>query len=81
MEQEIYDAWQGYANAHDARRGKWTSFDCPACHHNGESRDTKNKAAIIRDQQGITFKCFRCQFKTRYSEGQPLWANVRRLLG
>jgi hypothetical protein len=59
----------------------WTSFNAPCCKHRGESADTRGRGGIITNGVGdISYHCFNCHYKTRYTPGQPLSYKFRKLL-
>ena len=61
--------------------GGWVSFNAVCCHHNGENRDTKMRAGLIRSANGgASFHCFNCGFKTGWAPGKPLGMRMKSLL-
>jgi len=57
------------------------SFNCPACTHNGESPDRKQRGGIKVDDAGSWgYSCFNCNFKTRFIIGKTLSSNTKNFL-
>ena len=58
----------------------WLAFDAPCCIHNGETRDTKQRAGIIQEGEGISYHCFNCGFKASWQPGRNFSHKMRRLM-
>jgi hypothetical protein len=58
----------------------WTKFNAVCCHHNGTSADTRQRAGVIKNGDGITYHCFNCGYKTSYQHGRHLTRKMRNLL-
>lgn len=58
----------------------WISFNCVACSHNGTSMDTRQRAGVIITEEGISYSCFNCGFKTSWQYGQPINKKFKSLL-
>lgn len=58
----------------------WISFNCVACMHNGHSRDTKKRAGVHINDDGISYSCFNCGFKASWQRGRTLNKKFKDLL-
>ena len=60
----------------------WTSFNCPMCVVNGQSRpDTKRRGGLLYGPDGsVSYHCFNCQFKTSWVPGRTLSFKMRKLM-
>lgn len=58
----------------------WTSFDAVCCHHNGESRDTKQRGGVHISSDIVSYHCFNCGFKTTWQPGWQLTQKFKNLL-
>jgi hypothetical protein len=58
----------------------WLAFDAPCCIHNGETRDTKQRAGIIQEGNGISYHCFNCGYKASWQPGRNFSHKMRRLM-
>lgn len=58
----------------------WISFNAVCCHHNGESRDTRNRGGILITSDGFQYHCFNCNFKAGWTEGKLLGGSTKKLL-
>lgn len=67
-----------------ARRKKsasgWLSFNAPCCVHNGETADRRQRGGLLPTDQGWSYHCFNCGFKTSFVLGRNLSFKTRRLL-
>ena len=67
-----------------ARRKKsasgWISFNAPCCVHNGETADRRQRGGVLLTDQGWSYHCFNCGFKTSFVVGRNLSFKARRLL-
>ena len=57
----------------------WTSFNAPCCHHRGHKPDTKKRAGIRFDSDGIVYNCFNCKFSTGWQPGSPFGEKMKSL--
>jgi hypothetical protein len=58
----------------------WTSFNAPCCQHRGHSPDTRKRAGVRFDGNGIVYNCFNCKFTTGWQPGSPLGEKMKTLL-
>ena len=58
----------------------WYSFNCPACIHNGETRDKRKRGGVILNGDDWSFSCFNCGYKARFVNGQQLSLKARNIL-
>ena len=67
-----------------ARRKKsasgWISFNAPCCIHNSETADRRQRGGMLLTDQGWSYHCFNCGFKTSFVVGRNLTFKTRRLL-
>ena len=53
--------------------GGWTSFNCPCCIEEGESRlDNRMRGGIRSDGDSISYHCFNCGFTASHRHGRIL---------
>ena len=57
----------------------WTSFNAPCCHHRGHSPDTRKRAGIRFDGNGIVYNCFNCKFSTGWQPGSNIGEKMKTL--
>ena len=57
----------------------WTSFNAPCCHHRGHSPDTRKRAGIRFDGNGIVYNCFNCKFTTGWQPGSSIGEKMKTL--
>ena len=58
----------------------WISFDAPCCHHNGTTRDTRQRGGLISNPDGgISYHCFNCGFKASWQPGRNFSHKLRKL--
>jgi len=60
--------------------GGWISFNAPCCVHNGESQDRRQRGGLMLNDQGWSYHCFNCGFKTSFVLGRHLSFKARSLL-
>lgn len=60
--------------------GGWISFSGPCCVHNGETQDTKQRAGLIENGEGVSVHCFNCGFKANWQPGRTLNYKMRKFL-
>jgi hypothetical protein len=58
----------------------WTSFNAPCCHHRGHKQDTRKRAGVRFDGDGIVYNCFNCKFSTGWQPGSTLGEKMKSLL-
>lgn len=57
----------------------WTSFNAPCCQHRGHKPDTRKRAGIRFDSEGIVYNCFNCKFTTGWQPGSPFGEKMKSL--
>jgi hypothetical protein len=57
----------------------WISFNAPCCHHRGHKSDTRKRAGIRFEGNGIIYNCFNCKFTTGWKPGSPLGEKMKTL--
>jgi len=57
----------------------WTSFNAPCCQHRGHSPDTRKRAGIRFDGNGIVYNCFNCKFTTGWQPGSSIGEKMKTL--
>ena len=57
----------------------WTSFNAPCCQHRGHSPDTRKRAGIRFDSNGIVYNCFNCKFTTGWQPGSSIGEKMKTL--
>lgn len=57
----------------------WMSFNAPCCHHRGHKPDTRKRAGIRFDGEGIVYNCFNCKFSTGWQPGSPIGEKMKTL--
>ena len=57
----------------------WTSFNAPCCQHRGHSPDTRKRAGIRFDGNGIVYNCFNCKFTTGWQPGSSISEKMKTL--
>lgn len=57
----------------------WTSFNAPCCQHRGHKPDTRKRAGIRFDGNGIVYNCFNCKFSTGWQPGLPFGEKIKNL--
>lgn len=57
----------------------WTSFNAVCCHHMGTSADTRNRGGIMLNE-GVTYHCFNCGFKSSWQPGRLISKKFKKLL-
>lgn len=48
----------------------WHQFDAVCCHHRGHKPDTRRRGNLKADASGVSYSCFNCGFKTRFTGDQ-----------
>lgn len=57
----------------------WLSFNAPCCHHRGHKPDTRKRAGVRFDGEGIVYNCFNCKFSTGWQPGSPFGEKIKTL--
>jgi Toprim-like len=57
----------------------WISFNAICCHHNGTSADTRQRGGIMINE-GISYHCFNCGFKSSWQPGRVVSNKFKKLL-
>jgi hypothetical protein len=57
----------------------WHQFHAVCCHHRGHNSDTRMRGNLKMDVTGISYSCFNCGFKTRFT-GDQLSRSFEQLL-
>lgn len=57
----------------------WTSFNAPCCQHRGHKPDTRKRAGVRFDGEGIIYNCFNCKFTTGWQPGSPFGEKMKSL--
>jgi len=58
----------------------WLSFNAPCCHHRGHKPDTRKRAGVRFDNNGIVYNCFNCKFSTGWQPGSSLGEKMKSLI-
>lgn len=57
----------------------WTSFNAPCCHHRGHKPDTRKRAGMRFEANGIVYNCFNCKFTTGWQPGSSFGEKMKTL--
>jgi hypothetical protein len=57
----------------------WLSFNAPCCQHRGHKPDTRKRAGMRFDGEGIVYNCFNCKFTTGWQPGSPFGEKMKSL--
>ena len=57
----------------------WTSFNAHCCQHRGHSPDTRKRAGIRFDGDGVIYNCFNCKFTTGWQPGSTIGEKMKTL--
>jgi hypothetical protein len=57
----------------------WISFNAVCCHHNGDTADRRQRGGIMINE-GFSYHCFNCGFKSSWQPGRPLSVKAKKLL-
>lgn len=57
----------------------WLSFNAPCCNHRGHKPDTRKRAGVRFDGEGIVYNCFNCKFSTGWQPGSPFGEKMKSL--
>lgn len=44
----------------------WIQFNAVCCHHRGHKPETRGRGNLLMQEDGITYNCYNCGFKTRF---------------
>jgi len=58
----------------------WIKFNAVCCEHNGQTKDRRARAGMIKNSDGVSYHCFNCGFKASYQTGRHLTRKMRQLL-
>ena len=58
----------------------WFTFNAPCCHHRGHRPDTKKRAGLKIDGDGIFYNCFNCKFSTGWKPGDQISTKLKQLV-
>jgi hypothetical protein len=58
----------------------WLSFNAPCCSHRGHKPDTRKRAGVRFDGDGIVYNCFNCKFSTGWQPGSSLGEKMKSLI-
>jgi len=58
----------------------WISFNAPCCVYNGNTPDRRGRGGIKLSDQGWSYHCFNCGYKTSFILGRNIGFKARRLL-
>ena len=58
----------------------WLSFNAPCCQHRGHKADTRKRAGVRFDGDGIVYNCFNCKFSTGWQPGSSIGEKMKTLL-
>lgn len=58
----------------------WLRRNCPLCHTQGHSKDTRSRFGIQFTADTIAVNCFNCGFTCSYTEGKPISKSLKFLL-
>jgi hypothetical protein len=57
----------------------WLSFNAPCCQHRGHKPDTRKRAGMRFDGEGIVYNCFNCKYTTGWQPGSPFGEKMKSL--
>jgi hypothetical protein len=57
----------------------WFSFNAPCCQHRGHKPDTRKRAGIRFDGEGIVYNCFNCKYTTGWQPGSLFGEKMKSL--
>lgn len=57
----------------------WLSFNAPCCQHRGHKADTRKRAGVRFDGEGIVYNCFNCKFTTGWQPGSSFGEKMKSL--
>jgi hypothetical protein len=57
------------------------AFNAPCCEHNGTTPDTRQRGGLIANaDEGVSFHCFNCGFKTSWRNGRNLSFKMKKFM-
>lgn len=70
---ELFNTIYQYLPKGPTAQSGWQSFNCVMCPHNGEpTPDKKKRGGLLITNNGFTYNCFRCKFKTHWEYGYDI---------
>ena len=78
----VFEALQLYLPAKRKQTPSgWIAFNAPCCQHNGTSPDTRQRGGLISNaDDGVSFHCFNCGFKTSWRIGRYLSVKMKKFM-
>ena len=78
----VFDALQIYLPAKRKQTPSgWLAFNAPCCEHNGTTPDTRQRGGLIASaDEGVSFHCFNCGFKTSWRNGRNLSFKMKKFM-
>ena len=78
----VFDALQIYLPAKRKQTPSgWLAFNAPCCEHNGTTPDTRQRGGLIANaDEGVSFHCFNCGFKTSWRNGRNLSFKMKKFM-
>ena len=78
----VFDALQVYLPAKRKQTPSgWVAFNAPCCEHNGTTPDTRQRGGLIANaDEGVSFHCFNCGFKTSWRNGRNLSFKMKKFM-
>ncbi len=78
----VFDALQVYLPAKRKQTPSgWLVFNAPCCEHNGTTPDTRQRGGLIANaDEGVSFHCFNCGFKTSWRNGRNLSFKMKKFM-
>ena len=78
----VFDALQIYLPAKRKQTPSgWLAFNAPCCEHNGTTPDTRQRGGLIANaDEGVSFHCFNCGFKTSWRNGRKLSFKMKKFM-
>jgi hypothetical protein len=59
----------------------WTKFNAVCCSQRGYTADTRGRAGVIQNGDGISYHCFNCGYKASFKTGRLINFKMKQLLG
>ena len=78
----VFDALQVYLPAKRKQTPSgWLAFNAPCCEHNSTTPDTRQRGGLIANaDEGVSFHCFNCGFKTSWRNGRNLSFKMKKFM-
>ena len=78
----VFDALQVYLPVKRKQTPSgWLAFNAPCCEHNGTTPDTRQRGGLIANaDEGVSFHCFNCGFKTSWRNGRNLSFKMKKFM-